>query len=94
MVRIVRESEFQEHRLLLILSSIQVKIQGAQWLIDIHSFSPLTPMAQSLTCIHIIHSLIHILTLKYLSRVEDTKRKEIYAVSIPKLLTVYWVRQA
>lgn len=74
------------------------KIQGcsttSEFLyVDICS-SPLVPMAQSSTCMHIIHSLIHILTLKYLSGVKDTKRKEMSTVSISKLLIVCWVKKA
>ena len=90
---IIKESEFREHCLCLVLTRVQIQDAGSPKAsefpyIDMCSFVPLLPMAQSSTCTHILQSHIHVLTLKYLSRVKDAKRKELDPVSIPKLLTV------
>ena len=47
----------------------------------------------TLSDLHAYHSFMYSYThSKYLPRAEDAKRKEIYEVFIPKLLTAYWVR--
>lgn len=96
---IIRESEFREHCLLLVLSRAQIQEAGSptpsEFLrTDMCSFIRLLPVAQSSPCPHTLQSHIHILAVKYVSRVKDTKGEERYPVLILKLLTVCWVRGA